>query len=253
MPRPSRLLTVTTVPDLHIDERPRDEPRPAAPRRAVRLAAAVLAAAALAGCGGGVAAAPLAVQPPAPAGPLVPDVVGESLDVAKTALDVAGFAGESQDVLRDREQLVDDNWVVCTQDPGPVPTPEGTVVALGVVKDVERCPGSAPATTAAPTTIPAPTSPAAPSRPAPQPAPRPAPAPDPEPADEPAAEPTAEDEGDEDGDDRDGGDTDSGGGSSAGTVHPGSFCDPPGIGVSKTGKAMVCAPGSDGRDRWQGA
>jgi hypothetical protein len=133
VPRPSRLFTVITVPGLHIDEPPGDEPRPAAPRRAVRLAAAVLAATALAGCGGGVAAAPLAVQP---AGPPVPDVVGESLDVAKTALDVAGFAG---------------------------------------------------------------------------------------------------------------------GGSSAGTVHPGSFCDPPGSGVSKTGKAMVCAPGSDGRDRWQGA
>ena len=60
---------------------------------------------------------------------------------------------------------------------------------------------------------------------------------------EPAPEPTAEDESDED----------SGRGSSAGTVHPGSFCDPPGTGVSKTGKAMVCAPGSDGRNRWQGA
>ena len=108
-----------------------------------------------------------------------------------------------------------------------------------MVKDVERCPGSV--TTAAPTTIPAPTSPAAPPRPAPQPAPRPAP----EPADEPASESTAEDE--------DGGDMDSGGGSSVGTVHPGSFCDPPGSGVSKKGKAMVCAPGSDGRNRWQGA
>jgi hypothetical protein len=176
---------------------------------------------------------------------MVPDVVGESLDVAKTALDVASFTGESQDLLRDREQFVDGNWVVCTQDPGPVPAPAGTVVELGVVKDVERCPGSASASTAAPTTIPAPTSPAAAPRPAPQPAPRPAPAPDPEPADEPASESTAEDE--------DGGDTDSGGGSSAGTVHPGSFCDPPGTGVSKKGKAMVCAPGSDGRNRWQGA
>lgn len=33
-------------------------------------------------------------------------------------------------------------------------------------------------------------------------------------------------------------------------VHPGSFCSG-GTGVSKTGKAMVCAPASDGRLRWQ--
>lgn len=38
----------------------------------------------------------------------------------------------------------------------------------------------------------------------------------------------------------------------AGYVHPGSFCSG-GTGVSKTGKPMVCAPGSDGRMRWQGA
>ncbi len=35
-------------------------------------------------------------------------------------------------------------------------------------------------------------------------------------------------------------------------VHPGSFCSGGGsTGVSKTGKAMVCAPASDGRLRWQ--
>lgn len=35
-------------------------------------------------------------------------------------------------------------------------------------------------------------------------------------------------------------------------VHPGSFCDG-GTGVSKKGVPMVCAPGSDGRNRWQSA
>ncbi len=41
---------------------------------------------------------------------------------------------------------------------------------------------------------------------------------------------------------------------SGGTVHPGSFCDTPGeTGVTTKGTAMVCAPGSDGRDRWQSA
>jgi hypothetical protein len=202
----------------------------------VRLVAAVLATAVLAGCGGGAVDAPLAVQPPV--GPQVPDVVGKPLDVAKSSLDVVGFVADSQDVLRDREQLVDGNWVVCTQDPGPVPAPVGTVVELGVVKDVEVCPGSAPVTTPAATTTPAPTSLAPTPRAA---APRPAPAPEPEPRDEPDPEPAAES------------DDDSSGGSSAGTVNPGSFCDPPGTGVSKKGKAMVCAPGSDGRNRWQGA
>ncbi|MGV0328075.1 hypothetical protein ACUY3D_02695 [Corynebacterium guaraldiae] len=45
------------------------------------------------------------------------------------------------------------------------------------------------------------------------------------------------------------------GGGDAGTgnyVHPGSFCDG-GTGVSKNGVPMVCAPGSDGRNRWQSA
>ncbi|WFS15172.1 DUF2510 domain-containing protein [Rhodococcus aetherivorans] len=41
---------------------------------------------------------------------------------------------------------------------------------------------------------------------------------------------------------------------SGGTVRGGSFCSTPGAtGVTTTGKLMVCAPGSDGRDRWQSA
>ncbi len=39
-----------------------------------------------------------------------------------------------------------------------------------------------------------------------------------------------------------------------GTVHPGSYCSPAGAtGVSKSGTPMVCAPGSDGRNRWRSA
>jgi hypothetical protein len=45
----------------------------------------------------------------------------------------------------------------------------------------------------------------------------------------------------------------SGSGSSVGTVHPGAFCDPPGSGVSTTGKPMVCGTASDGRNRWKSA
>ncbi|MFE8008891.1 PASTA domain-containing protein [Streptomyces sp. NPDC057418] len=50
-----------------------------------------------------------------------------------------------------------------------------------------------------------------------------------------------------------GGSSSSGGssGGSVGTVHPGSFCSPPGAtGVTKAGTPMVCGPGSDGRNRW---
>jgi hypothetical protein len=44
---------------------------------------------------------------------------------------------------------------------------------------------------------------------------------------------------------------DSGGGNGVGTVHPGAFCSHAGTpGVSSTGKAMVCRPGSDNRLRW---
>ncbi|WP_369193394.1 PASTA domain-containing protein [Streptomyces djakartensis] len=36
------------------------------------------------------------------------------------------------------------------------------------------------------------------------------------------------------------------------SAHPGSFCAPQGArGVSSTGKVLRCAPGSDGRNRWQ--
>lgn len=39
---------------------------------------------------------------------------------------------------------------------------------------------------------------------------------------------------------------------SGGTVHGGSFCSTPGAtGVTTKGTPMVCAPGKDGRDRWQ--
>lgn len=40
----------------------------------------------------------------------------------------------------------------------------------------------------------------------------------------------------------------------SGTVHPGSFCSSPGAtGVTTTGKAMVCGPATDGKNRWKSA
>lgn len=42
--------------------------------------------------------------------------------------------------------------------------------------------------------------------------------------------------------------------STVGTVHPGSYCSTPGaVGVTANGTPMVCAPGSDGKDRWRSA
>ncbi|WP_258572908.1 hypothetical protein [Streptomyces sp. KM273126] len=47
-------------------------------------------------------------------------------------------------------------------------------------------------------------------------------------------------------------DDSTGGRSSAGTVHPGSFCSPAGAaGVTEAGTPMICGPGSDGRNRWR--
>ena len=90
----------------------------------------------------------------------MPDVAGRPLEVAKSTLQAVGISGHSRDVLRDRVQIVDSNWTVCTQDPAPGPAVKGAVVELGVVKDDEACPTAAQATSATPvptTTLPQPT------------------------------------------------------------------------------------------------
>ncbi|OZM79475.1 hypothetical protein [Pseudonocardia sp. MH-G8] len=140
------------------------------PRRALQSAAALCVAAALAGCG--VAA------PQAPVGPSVPDVVEDPLDLGKATLRAASFTGRPQDLLGGRSELVDGNWIICTQDPEPGPAAEGTVVELGVVKDVEACPGSVPTATPPTATTPPATSVAAVRpQPASQHVPQPEPAP----------------------------------------------------------------------------
>jgi len=201
-----------------------------------RAAVALVAATMLVGCG-----------PAAPAGATVPNVVGQALDAAKSTLVTAGFAADSQDLLRGRNPLLDSDWTVCTQTPGPVAAASGTTVDLGVVKTAETCPD--PAATGTPT--PTPTTAAAPTatvtvapvvaNPKPQPVPKPAPkaAPKTQPAmrPEPAPQPAPE--------------TNDAVG--VGTVNPGSFCDPPGTGVSPRGTSMVCALAADGRNRWKSA
>jgi hypothetical protein len=143
-------------------------------RRALPLVATLCVAAALAGCAAGAAA-------PA-AGPSVPDVVKDPLDLGKAALQAASFTGRPQDLLGERRQLADGNWIICTQDPDPGPAAEGTVVELGVVKDVEACPGSVPTATPPTATTPTATSTATSTAAArPQPASQPVPQPEPAP------------------------------------------------------------------------
>jgi beta-lactam-binding protein with PASTA domain len=198
-----------------------------------RAAVALLVVMALVGCG------------PATPSATVPNVVGQALDAAKSTLVTAGFATESQDLLRGRSPLLDSDWTVCTQAPGPVPVASGTTVDLGVVKKAETCPDADSTSRATPTPTPTPTT----ATPTPRAAALPAvenpkarptsktakPQPTPEPAPQPAPETN---------------DNDSGG---VGTVNPGSFCDPPGTGVSPRGKPMVCALAADGRNRWKSA
>ena len=74
----------------------------------LRAVVALVVAATLVGCGS-----------PAPSA-TVPNVVGQALDAAKSVLVTAGFPAESQDLLRGRNPLLDSDWTVYTQAPGPV-------------------------------------------------------------------------------------------------------------------------------------
>ena len=186
----------------------------------------VLVTATLVGCG---SATPTAT---------VPDVVGQDLDAAKNVLVTAGFPAESQDLLRGRNPLLDSDWTVCTQTPGPVAAAvAGSTVDLGVVKKAETCPdadtvvapGSGVRTRAAavPTTHAA--RPSAEARPT---------------SKAKAARST--------GGNVPGGNGGTGAGAGA-PVRSGAFCDPPATGISESGTAMVCAPAADGRNRWKRA
>jgi len=189
----------------------------------LRATMVVLLAAALVGCG---SATPSAT---------VPNVVGQALDAAKSVLVTAGFPAESQDLLRGRNPLLDSDWTVCTQTPGPVAAAAaGSTVDLGVVKKAETCPEADAAV--------APSSPAR-TRAAAVPATHAArPSAEPRPASTSKAQPARP--------------TGGNGGTGAGAgapVRSGAFCDPPATGISESGTAMVCAPAADGRNRWKRA
>ena len=191
----------------------------------VRAMMALLVAAALVGCG---SATPSAT---------VPNVVGQALDAAKSVLVTAGFPAESQDLLRGRNPLLDSDWTVCTQTPGPVAAAAaGSTVDLGVVKKAETCPDAdtavAPSSGVRTRVAAVPTTHAVRRSAEPQPAST---------SKAQSARPTG---------------SNSAGGAgvaAGGTVRSGAFCDPPATGISGSGTAMVCAPAADGRNRWRRA
>jgi hypothetical protein len=134
--------------------------------------------------------------------------------------------------------LLDSDWTVCTQSPGPVAAAvAGSTVDLGVVKKAETCPDADADAAVAPSRAARTRAAAVPPTHAARPAgePRPAPTSKGRPA-----PPT--------------GSNGSGGtGAGAALVRSGAFCDPPASGISESGTAMVCARAADGRNRWKRA
>ncbi|MGW9047173.1 PASTA domain-containing protein [Streptomyces lydicus] len=74
----------------------------------------------------------------------LPNLVGKGLQSAQDAAQAAGFYGlDSHDALgRGRMQILDRDWKVCTQKPGPGNAATSVTVDLGAVKLSEDCPGA---------------------------------------------------------------------------------------------------------------
>ncbi|MEU8463302.1 hypothetical protein [Streptomyces sp. NPDC029003] len=89
--------------------------------------------------------APAAAPAPAKAGTL-PDLVGKGLQAAQDAAQAAGFSRlTSHDSLgRERAQVFDRNWKVCSQTPAPGPAAADVRVDFGAVQLEESCPASDP-------------------------------------------------------------------------------------------------------------
>ncbi|WP_432053578.1 hypothetical protein [Streptomyces sp. bgisy022] len=77
----------------------------------------------------------------APTTAQLPDFTGQDLQAAQDAAQAAGFyALDDQDASgQNRLQVLDRNWVVCSQDPAAGTHPTDTMVTLFAVKDGERC------------------------------------------------------------------------------------------------------------------
>ncbi len=91
---------------------------------------------------------PPTTVPPPPAAPVVdfamPAVVGMDLQSAQNLIQTNGvFLSLSHDLLGSRNQVLDSNWIVCTQNIPPGQQVTGDVegaIDLGVVKREEFCP-----------------------------------------------------------------------------------------------------------------
>lgn len=72
----------------------------------------------------------------------LPDFVGKGLQFAQDEAQSLGFYGlRSHDALgRDRLQVLDRNWKVCSQTPAPGTHPTDVVIDFGTVKLEETCP-----------------------------------------------------------------------------------------------------------------
>lgn len=115
-----------------------------------KITAALLAVAAftitLAACGGqqaGTSPSPAhpAQAPAATKAARLPDLVGEGLQSAQDAAQAAGFYNlTSHDALgRDRHQILDRDWKVCSQNPRSGTHDTSTRIDLGAVKLDESC------------------------------------------------------------------------------------------------------------------
>ncbi|MGW1718986.1 PASTA domain-containing protein [Streptomyces sp. NPDC002156] len=71
----------------------------------------------------------------------LPDLVGQDLQAAQDEAQAAGFyALDDQDASgQNRLQVLDRNWVVCSQEPAAGTHPTDTPVILYAVKDDEAC------------------------------------------------------------------------------------------------------------------
>ncbi|MFF7870498.1 hypothetical protein ACFZCT_29065 [Streptomyces qaidamensis] len=71
----------------------------------------------------------------------LPNVVGQDLQAAQDAAQAAGFyVLDDQDASgQKRLQVMDRNWIVCSQEPAPGTHPTDIKVVLFAVKDGESC------------------------------------------------------------------------------------------------------------------
>jgi hypothetical protein len=73
---------------------------------------------------------------------VLPDLTGKDLQTAQDTAQAHGFydLASSDATGAGRYQVLDRNWMVCSQDPAPGQHPTDTAVVFSVVKSGESCP-----------------------------------------------------------------------------------------------------------------